>query len=460
MLPVLLAALVLAGIPAQSLEADRAAPVRHVVLVLLDDVGIDKVGAYGVHPTAGPTPVLDAMAAEGVLFRAAYAHPVCSPTRCSILTGRQPGQTGIGKEMPLGSTATAPTNLFAPGDDLDWLPRRLSRRGLLCDAVGKWHLTHELVPDFHLHPALVGFRRHAGHLGNLGNWTDVEDQGYWSWKKNSATAQGWFETTVTTYATLDTAWEAWLSLVNAAAAGRRSFTWLAFNAAHKPWDQPPPELFTGDFSSAPAQQEAVLEACDTLLGQLRSAWAAANPDEAARTLWIVMGDNGTHEDAVEPPWPKSQSKGSLMEGGIHVPLIATGPGVSQGAECSAPVHAADLWATVLDVFGYAPTGNEPTSLSFAGAFADPAGFQGRGWVYSRIHEPNGFGPYLSNLRVAIRADGWKLRINDFQGEPTAYHLKYLPDDPFELFDLYPPSTPEAQAAFDELLLAIAQSDAP
>jgi len=40
-------------------------PPQHVVVVVLDDVGVDKVGAYG-HPTAGPTPVLDALAASGL----------------------------------------------------------------------------------------------------------------------------------------------------------------------------------------------------------------------------------------------------------------------------------------------------------------------------------------------------------------------------------------------------------
>ena len=57
----------------------------NVVVVLMDDIGRDKVGAYADHADAPPTPNLDALAARGVLFRNAWAYPVCSPTRAALL---------------------------------------------------------------------------------------------------------------------------------------------------------------------------------------------------------------------------------------------------------------------------------------------------------------------------------------------------------------------------------------
>jgi arylsulfatase A-like enzyme len=448
-----------AGVAAPQAVAPRA--VRHVVVVLLDDVGVDKVGAYGEHPTAGPTPVVDALAAEGVLFRAAYAEPECSPTRAAILTGLHPSRTGVGTIIPLGNAAGSLAGTFVASEDLDWLPRRLTACGIVCEAVGKWHLTHELVPDFHRHPIRVGFRRHAGHLGNLGSWKSLpEDEGYWSWEKNVATASGWSQTTSTMYATLDTAYEAYIALTTAASLHRRSFTWLALNAAHDPWDKPPRDLFTGNFEGAAGQEESVLESADTLLGQLLAAWTAAAPTEAAATVWIVMGDNGTPSEAVEPPWPAIQSKSHVTEGGIRVPLIVAGPGVVHGAECSAPVHAPDVWATVLELMGTPPPTTGTDAISFVPALRDPAAFKGRGWAYARIHTPNGFGPYTYNRRAVRRADGWKLRVQDAFPASTEYHLNNVLSDPLEQVEFYPPTTSETTAIFNELLAIVQQCDAP
>lgn len=58
----------------------------NVILVLVDDLGTEAVGCYG--GTSYKTPVLDKMAKEGVRFNHAYAYPLCTPTRVSIMTGK------------------------------------------------------------------------------------------------------------------------------------------------------------------------------------------------------------------------------------------------------------------------------------------------------------------------------------------------------------------------------------
>ena len=74
----------------------------NVLVLLIDDVGVDKVGAYG-WDTAGSTPNLDALAADGVRFTRAYASPVCSPTRGTLITSRMPRRTGLGWVADTGS---------------------------------------------------------------------------------------------------------------------------------------------------------------------------------------------------------------------------------------------------------------------------------------------------------------------------------------------------------------------
>ena len=80
----------------------------NVVLVILDDVGLDALRMYegeSIHradlsaqvPDAFPrTPTLDALAAQGVRFTQARTNPTCSASRASILTGSYAFRHGIG----------------------------------------------------------------------------------------------------------------------------------------------------------------------------------------------------------------------------------------------------------------------------------------------------------------------------------------------------------------------------
>lgn len=64
-----------------------------ILVVLTDQQRPDTVGAYGqALPT---TPVLDALAVDGITFDAAFTvQPVCGPARASIQTGRVPTDIG------------------------------------------------------------------------------------------------------------------------------------------------------------------------------------------------------------------------------------------------------------------------------------------------------------------------------------------------------------------------------
>src|SRR5678810_1085965 len=59
----------------------------NVVLVLYDDVGFGSFGSYGAEIA---TPTMDALAAQGVRYNNFHVTPLCSPTRASLLTGRNP----------------------------------------------------------------------------------------------------------------------------------------------------------------------------------------------------------------------------------------------------------------------------------------------------------------------------------------------------------------------------------
>ena len=65
----------------------------NIILVMADDQGWGDMGYTG-HPVI-KTPHFDAMATEALRFDRFYAaHPVCSPTRGSVMTGRHPNRFG------------------------------------------------------------------------------------------------------------------------------------------------------------------------------------------------------------------------------------------------------------------------------------------------------------------------------------------------------------------------------
>ena len=78
---------------AAALAAPAQQPVPNVIVVLADDLGPGDLVCYG---GATPTPHLDRMATEGVRFTRYYAAaPICSPSRCGLLTGQFPGRWRI-----------------------------------------------------------------------------------------------------------------------------------------------------------------------------------------------------------------------------------------------------------------------------------------------------------------------------------------------------------------------------
>ena len=76
----------------------------NILLIIADDMGVDLLGAYGEHPDNDFTPVLDSLAARGLLFPHVWANPACSPTRATILTGRYSYRTGIGQGVEYYTT--------------------------------------------------------------------------------------------------------------------------------------------------------------------------------------------------------------------------------------------------------------------------------------------------------------------------------------------------------------------
>lgn len=417
--------------------ADSAAARDNFLVILVDDVGVDKVGIYNDdvvygHPGEGgspaSTPTIDGLAADGVLFRNAYTNPTCAPTRVAALTGRHGFRTGIG---------TPVSAALSLGETL--LPEVIggSHRNA---AVGKWHIGPNNDLD---HPNDSGFTDYVGSLGGgLPSYT--------SWSK---VTNGTRQTGYTTYATTDNVDEA-ISFI-AGSGASPWFLWLAFNAPHTPFHAPTPatlhsETLSGDPDLTPIPHyAAALEAVDTELARLLGSMPSDVLDD---TTILFLGDNGSPNQVVESPFVAGRAKGSLYEGGINVPFIVRSPHVplaQRGSESLALVQAVDIFATLAEIAGLGSS-TAIDSLSFLPLLQAPSGAGARDFVYLESFSPNGFGPYTSEERVAL--DGrYKIIWRDGSYE----EMFDLELDPFEGSNLLSATlAPAEQAAFDALAAEI------
>jgi arylsulfatase A-like enzyme len=408
---------------------------NNVLIIVADDVGVDMVGAYEEHPDPAHTPVIDQLAADGMLFRNCWANPTCSPTRATILTGRYSFRTGIGRAM------------WPPGDTFELSENEKSLPDVLphhytCYALGKWHLSIDSGNSMQL-PAKLGFDHHRGAPWNLPD--AAGEIAYYDWTKS---VDGQLERS-TVYATTDTVNDA-IEVIGSTPGSW--FIYLAFNTAHSPPHKPPPSLHTYELppdaeSNQPVHYKAMIEAMDTELGRL---FASVDPEVLAQTLIIFVGDNGTTVAATTPPFVPTHAKASLYEGGVNVPLIVKGPGVLAGSECAALVNTVDIYSTVAE---YAGGGALPgkDGVSMLRYFPNPDAESARAWVYAETFKPIGYGPYLVNGR-AVRDGQYKLIRDEGQFHLFGGEALYdLIADPWETTNLLDgPMLPEARAARDVL----------
>ncbi|MBV6416013.1 MAG: hypothetical protein CMLOHMNK_00540 [Steroidobacteraceae bacterium] len=130
-----------AASPAPPLQVRAPAGAPNVVIVLLDDVGFGASSTFG-GPAA--TPALDALAHEGLRYNRFHTTGICSPTRASLLSGRNAHAVGIGAVM--NSADERPGYNGVHAKDAATLAQILRGNGYNTAAFGKWHQT----PDWEI----------------------------------------------------------------------------------------------------------------------------------------------------------------------------------------------------------------------------------------------------------------------------------------------------------------------
>lgn len=370
--------------------------VPNVLIVLLDDVGVDQLSAYG-WSGAPQTPVIDGLAERGVRFTHAWATPVCSPSRAALLTGQYAHRNQVGAVIHTHQDAELPLSVITIPEMLATAPDRWHSA-----AIGKWHLSTLTSPSGADHPWKQGFDAFSGSLNNIVGQRTMVD-----WDRVGFDRKTVVEHRFSTDAIVDDALEVLPTL------GEPFFLYVAFHAAHEPMMVPPGATLRR--ADDPNELYAANVAyADRQLGRL----LAGMGDKLDRTLVLVMGDNGTPDHAKDADGMEG-AKGSFLEGGVNVPLIAAGPPVTARGVAEARVHFVDVMPTLMDLAGVRRIGQELDGLSFLPVLSDRTAAV-HDVVYTELRHPSSGEPWRRVERCA--SDG-RYKIVDEWGEgETIYRL--------------------------------------
>lgn len=138
---------------------------NNIVYIVLDDMGFSDLGCYGSEIK---TPNIDRLAQNGLSYNNFHVTPLCSPTRASLLTGRNHHSVGMGLLANFDLGPDVPNSRGKINSSAGTIAEILKENDYSTYAVGKWHLApiYEETPagPFDNWPLGKGFERYYGFL--------------------------------------------------------------------------------------------------------------------------------------------------------------------------------------------------------------------------------------------------------------------------------------------------------
>lgn len=358
--------------PAMAQAAQQQKP--NILFIVSDDTGYGDLGPYlGGEGRGMPTPNIDRMANDGMLFTSFYAQPSCTPGRAAMQTGRIPNRSGMTTVAFQGQGGGLPA--------AEWtLASVLKQGGYQTYFTGKWHLGEadyalpnaqgydemKYVGLYHLNAYTYGdptwflemdpelramFQRVTkGSLSGKAGQPATEDFKINGQYVDTPVVDGkpgvvgipFFDGYVEKAAVefLDQA---------AKAPDKPFFINVNFMKVHQP-NMPAPEFQHKSISKS-KYADSVVE-LDTRIGRIMDKLRATGLDK--NTLVVYTTDNGAWQDVYPDAGytPFRGTKGTVREGGNRVPAIAIWPGKTKpGSKCHDVVGGLDLMATFAAVGG-------------------------------------------------------------------------------------------------------------
>ncbi len=310
-------------IPIAKGQVDRP----NFVIIIGDDISWNDLGCYG-HPTV-KSPNIDQLASEGIKFTNAFlTASSCSPSRCSIIAGRYPHNTGAA-ELHTPLPAGMPT-----------LPGTLKNSGYYTASAGKWHLGQNAKEDFDL-------------VVEKDNGTGGEKQ--------------------------------WLRVMKERPKNKPFFFWFAAHDAHRIWHADdfgtphdpansviPPYLIDAEGTRQDlASYYNEIQRMDYYVGEVKKELKEQGVFD--NTVIIIMADNGR-------PFPRSKTR--VYDSGMKTPFVISWPGGQQGKglESNSLISVIDIAPTFLELAGV-EIGPTFQGISFAKTIKKPSA-EHRNYVFA------------------------------------------------------------------------------
>ena len=325
----------------------------NIVVIMGDDIGWDNIGAYHQGLMYSTTPNLDKMASEGMRFTDYYAEPSCTAGRANFITGELPIRTGLTTVGQAGATVGMP-------DEAPTIATALKAMGYATGQFGKNHLgdLNRYLPTVH------GFDEFFGYLYHL----DAMEDPFWhsyppALKDYGRTAQPapqlrhrrptirrWSRAGARSASrgsrtrgrcrriptpgikyNMETIDEDILDysmkfIDKAKADGKPFFLWMNPTRAHVISHLSPKYQAKLTPENGWYLEEGVMSQLDDVVGGLMDKLKADGLDD--NTIVVFTTDNGT-ENFTWPDGgntPFAAGKGTIMEGGMRVPMIVRWPG--------------------------------------------------------------------------------------------------------------------------------------
>lgn len=336
----------------------------NIVFILVDDLGWMDICANG--SSFYETPNIDQLASEGVRFTQAYAaSPICSPTRASILTGKNPARINLTQYIGGRGNPNYVRNL--PLEEV-LFPEILKEAGYKNIFLGKWHLNNQPGEKIYW-PDKQGFDINiAGHFrGGL----YIKNKYFSPWDipnlENGPDGE---------YMTDRLANEAVKFIDDN--AENPFLLYFSLYSVHAPFQAPEERVEkyekkkealaltdevrfdeennqgkpfkyrkTQDHPTYAAMVESMDMAVGKILGKIKDKGIADN------TVVIFFSDNGglsTSEGIPTANTPLRTGKGWLYEGGIRVPAIVKWPGKTKpGTVSDEVITSMDFYPTILEM---------------------------------------------------------------------------------------------------------------
>jgi arylsulfatase A-like enzyme len=345
-----------------------AADKPNIVLILSDDFGYGDSAPYGGGPGRGmPTPCLERLGNEGMVFFSAYAQPSCTPGRAAVQTGRIPNRSGMTTVAFQGQGGGLPA--------AEWtVASVLKQAGYQTYFTGKWHLGEDdyALPNAQGYDEMkyVGlYHLNAYTYGDPTWFPDMDPElramfnkvtkGALSGKagekpREEFKVNGQYVNTPEKGVVGIPFFDEYVEkasieyLDKAAKAGKPFFLSINFMKVHQP-NMPHPDFVNKSMSKTKYADSLVEN--DTRIGRVVDKIRALGLDKNTYVFWTT--DNGAWQDVYPDSGytPFRGTKGTVREGGNRVPFIAWGPKIKAGTRNYDIVGGLDFMATFASLAG-------------------------------------------------------------------------------------------------------------